>query len=119
MDSYIVVRIPDIWSPIHPASSSDEQFVGYDFKWIENLGIHMIKEVEVTIGGQSVQHYSGHYLQSVKNRDFSNTKKELHDKMTGNIIEFKCFSLCTPFFPFNIILQSGFFLATATIYSNV
>ena len=36
MDSYIVVRIPDIWSPIHPASSSDEQFVGYDFKWIEN-----------------------------------------------------------------------------------
>ncbi len=88
MDSYIVVRIPDIWSPIHPASSSDEQFVGYDFKWIENLGIHMIKEVEVTIGGQTVQHYSGHYLQSVKNRDFSNTKKELHDKMTGNIIEF-------------------------------
>ena len=66
MDSYLVVTLPNIWSTIHPATNNDEKFVGYDFKWIEDLGIHMIKEIEVTIGGQIVQKYSGAYLQCVK-----------------------------------------------------
>lgn len=87
MDTYLVVTLPNIWSPIHPATNSNEKFVGYDFKWIEDLGIHMIKEIEVTIGGQIVQKYSGAYLQCVKNRDFTGVKKTLHDQMTGNLPE--------------------------------
>ena len=75
MDTYLVLDLPNIWSPVLPpkcgavAGSPRHTWQPYEFKWIENLGIHMIKEVEVTIGGQTVQHYSGHYLQSVKNRD--------------------------------------------------
>ena len=39
MDTYVVVNLPDIWSPIHePTSSTSNKWVPYDFKWIKNIG---------------------------------------------------------------------------------
>ena len=52
MDTYLVVTIPDIWSPIYPPKLPDTNnttgagiWSTYDFRWIEDLGTHMIKEI--------------------------------------------------------------------------
>ena len=92
MDTYIVVTIPDIWSPVHhPVSSSvngtDFRWAPYDFKWIEHLGTNMIKEVVITCGSQTLQKYTGEYLQLMVERDFTAEKKELFNQMTGHVPE--------------------------------
>ena len=88
MDTYLVLNIPDIWSPIYKdTENEDSKWVGYEFKWIENLGSQIIKEVEFNIGGQIIQKYSGSYLLAKKQRDNSVTKMNLYDKMTGNVPE--------------------------------
>ena len=79
MDTYIVVTIPDIWSPIHHpvksdingANGTDLRWAPYDFKWIEHLGTNMIKEVVITCGSQTLQKYTGEYLQLMVERDFN------------------------------------------------
>lgn len=87
MDTYIVVTIPDIWSSLYKYSLGDTNYlwVGHDFKWIKNLGTLMIKEVDITIGGQTVQKYSGAYLLSKRERNEKPNK--LYDEMTGNVNE--------------------------------
>jgi hypothetical protein len=38
MDTYLVVTIPNIWSPVyHPCSSTNYNWVPYEFKWIKKL----------------------------------------------------------------------------------
>jgi hypothetical protein len=96
MDTYIVVTMPDIWSPIyHPVRSTEEnknenngyQWAPYDFRWIEHLGTHMLKEIVITCGSLTLQRYSGEYLAAAMDRDFEGEKKRLFDAMTGNIAE--------------------------------
>ena len=92
MDTYICITLPDIWSPIYQPVSVEEssannnsQWVPYDFRWIDNLGTHMIREITITCGSLTLQKYTGEYLASVVDRDFSSEKKRLFDSMTGNI----------------------------------
>jgi len=89
MDTYLVVTLPNIWSPILPPGSIDgqAQWRPYEFKWIKNLGTQMIKEVRFTIGGQIIQKFSGDYLQNLVERDFDESKKKLYYNMTGNVAE--------------------------------
>ena len=88
MDTYVVVNLPDIWSPIHePTSSTSNKWVPYDFKWIKNIGTQMIKEVLITCGSVTIQKYSGDYLQAMVDRDFTAHKRDLFDKMSGNVPE--------------------------------
>ena len=47
----------------------------------------MIDEIEVYSGGVSLAKYSGEYLNCLKERDYSNVKKDLWNRMTGNIPE--------------------------------
>ena len=97
MDTYLVITLPDIWSPIYNIKkiSTDQENmpskysgVPYEFKWIENIGTQMIKEISINAGGQTLQKMSGSYLSALKERDFSGNKKNLYDKMTGHIPEF-------------------------------
>jgi hypothetical protein len=89
MDTYLVLTIPDIWSPIHhPTSDTNLRWVPYEFRWIRNLGTHIVKEIEITCGSQTLQKYSGEYLAAMVERDFSAEKKDLFQKMTGNVPEF-------------------------------
>jgi hypothetical protein len=56
MDTYVVVTIPDIWSPIYQPTNDDNlRWTSYDFKWIENLGTNMIKEIVITCGSLTLQ----------------------------------------------------------------
>jgi len=88
MDTYLVVNLPDIWSPFHePTPYTNDQWAPYDFKWIKNIGTQMIKEVLITCGSVTIQKYTGDYLQAMVDRDFSGTKKDLFDKMSGNVPE--------------------------------
>ena len=88
MDTYVVIALPDIWSPIQPPSDKTAQkWVPYDFKWIQNIGTNMIKEITITCGAMTLQRYTGEYMAAMVERDFSSTKKDLFNKMTGNDTE--------------------------------
>ena len=88
MDTYLIVNLPNIWSPFHePTARTHDRWAPYEFKWIKNLGTQMIKEVLITCGSLTIQRYTGDYLQAMVERDFSGTKKDLFNKMTGNVPE--------------------------------
>jgi hypothetical protein len=85
MDTYLVVTLPDIWSPIYyPSDDTGNFWSPYEFKWIRNLGTTIIKEVSITCGSVTLQKYSGQYLAAMVDRDFTSEKKKLFNKMTGN-----------------------------------
>jgi hypothetical protein len=84
MDMYLVIKLPKIWSPVLKYTN---EYRPYEFKWIKNIGCQIIKEVNITIDGTTIQKFSGHYLQNIVERDFDAHKKAIFDKMTGNISE--------------------------------
>jgi hypothetical protein len=87
MDTYVCVTLPSIWSPIYPPESKGEMWAPYEFRWIENIGTQMIKEIVISVGGMTLQKFSGHNLMALVERDFDKTKRDLYDQMTGNIPE--------------------------------
>jgi len=95
MDCYLSVELPNIWSPIMPPQEITNPdgtpgytpWVGYDFKWIDNIGAQMVSQILITCGNQTLQQYSGQYLLSSVQRDFSTDKKALFDQMSGNVPE--------------------------------
>ena len=87
MDTYLVVTLPTIWSPIYPPLSCNDAWHPYEFRWIENLGTQMIKEIVFSVGGQILQRVTGKYLQAVVQRDLNGTKRSLYDNMTGSTAE--------------------------------
>ena len=95
MDTYLVLSLPDIWSPIYPPVSVDDdstsntnsEWAPYDFKWIKNIGTTMIQEITITCGNLTLQKYSGEYLSAIVERDFNTEKKNLYNTMTGNVAE--------------------------------
>jgi len=88
MDTYLVVGLPDIWSPVYPPdSSTGNKWAPYDFRWIEDLGTHMVREIEVNCGSFTLARYSGEYLAAAVDRDFTTEKKTLFNQMTGNVEE--------------------------------
>ena len=95
MDTYLSVEMPNIWSPIIPprevvlpdGSLNYTDWAPYEFKWIENLGAQMISRITITCGNQKIQEYSGQYLLSMVQRDFSDVKKDLFNEMIGNVPE--------------------------------
>ena len=95
MDTYLVLSLPDIWSPIYPPVRSEQdidnntngEWAPYDFKWIKNIGTTMIKEITITCGNLTLQKYSGEYLAAIVERDFNTEKKNLYNTMSGNVEE--------------------------------
>ena len=87
MDTYLVVTLPTIWSPIYPPIACDDVWHPYEFRWIENLGTQMIKEITFSVGGQTLQRVTGKYLLAQVQRDLNGTKRFLYDSMTGGTAE--------------------------------
>lgn len=95
MESYISIKMPNIWSPIMPpqkiTNPDGSEFISpwapFEFKWIENLGAQMIKKISITCGNQTLQEYSGEYILAMVQRDFNKEKKDLFNRMTGNTPE--------------------------------
>jgi hypothetical protein len=95
-DTYMGINLPHIWSPLHQYSSTNPEgkdakpnyYIPYEFQWIKHLGTQLIKSIEVNVGGQTLQKYSGDYLTAMIERDFDQTKQALINRMTGNLPEF-------------------------------
>ena len=92
MDTYFVITLPNIWSPIYcirpDASFNDiSNCQPYEFKWIKNIGTNLIHRVTYYLNDNKIQEFTGQYLYSMVQRDFSQEKKALFDKMIGNIPE--------------------------------
>lgn len=88
MDTYVCITLPDIWSPIyHPYHKTAYKWAPYDFRWIRNLGTHMIENITITCGSLLLQSYSGAYLEAMLERDFSEEKKQVFNRMSGNVAE--------------------------------
>lgn len=87
MDTYLVVTLPTIWSPIYPPMQCGDAWRPYEFRWIDNLGTQMIKEVVFSVGGQILQRMTGKYLLAQVQRDMNGTKRFLYDTMSGSTPE--------------------------------
>jgi len=87
MDTYLVLTLPNIWSPLYPPRNRTGVWAPYDFRWIRDIGSHIIKEISITCGSQIIQKYSGDYLHAMMQRDFSAEKKDLVNRMSGNVVE--------------------------------
>ena len=95
MDCYILIDLPNIWSPIMPPQEITNpdgsivytDWVPYEFKWIENIGAQIISRISINCGNQLLQQYSGQYILASVQRDFSTEKRELFNRMIGNVPE--------------------------------
>jgi hypothetical protein len=95
MDCYLSFTLPNIWSPVLPPREVQEPdgstiytgWIPYEFKWIDDIGAHLIKKITITCGNQKIQEYSGDYILSSVQRDFSTAKLDLFNEMIGNIPE--------------------------------
>jgi hypothetical protein len=88
IDTYLAITLPNIWSPVYKhINNSNIEYRPYEFQWIKNIGTQLIEEVTFTIGGRTIQKFSGNYLRNAVERDFDNSKKELFNIMTGNVSE--------------------------------
>ena len=61
-----------------------EKVVG---SWPRELKFFHFKEIEINIGGGTIQKYSGQYLYNMIERDFDEAKKKQYYEMTGNVNE--------------------------------
>ena len=84
MNTYLVVTLPNIWSPFYEQNGSNHP---YEFKWIEHLGSLMIDQVTMSSGGQILQQFSGDYIKNRIERNESFYKKSQFYKMTGHVPE--------------------------------
>ena len=94
MDCYLSVELPNIWSPIIPpvvdsttTANNTGMWIPYEFRWIEYIGAQMISKIEITCGNQTLQEFSGAYLLSMVQRDYSAEKRALFEKMIGHVPE--------------------------------
>jgi hypothetical protein len=88
MDTYLVIHLPDIYSPLYPpCPETGGKWAPYDFRWIKDIGTQIIKEISITCGSITLQRYTGDYLYAMMERDFTGEKKELYNRMTGNVVE--------------------------------
>jgi hypothetical protein len=98
-DTYIVIDLPNIYSTLafNEAYPYNSGYMEYGFKWIQNLGSMMIKDIQILIGGHMLSRYDGEYMTAISNRD----KHNLWNTITGNINE-----LHSPELAFN---RNGFY----------
>jgi len=81
-DTYVVVNLPDIWSPLYWTTDVSGCMTPYEFKWIDKLGAMMIKEITVYSGSNILSRYSGEYIEAAIQRDDSG-KRILWNRMIG------------------------------------
>lgn len=97
-DTYLVLTLPDIWSPLSylgagvappPGYDPRSNSLGYEFRWIDNIGYNLIDNVEITANGQLLQRLSGEWLKMYSYLTHDPNKRKLVDEMVGNVPEIK------------------------------
>ena len=90
-DCYLSVDFPDIYSPVAdvtpPAGSPinpNSKAIGYEFRWVSNIGYNMIHHVSLLINGQEIVRHTGEWMKVYANLTFDANKKAILDRMIGN-----------------------------------
>jgi hypothetical protein len=92
-DCYVVVSMPDIYSPVYPVSgvhpnlNTNSNAIGYQFQWVKSLGYNMINYVAILINGQEVVRHTGEWMKLYAALKFDANKKEILNRMIGNVPE--------------------------------
>ena len=92
-DTYLVLTLPDIWSPMVPVSTAPSGYdsgctaVGYEFQWIKNIGYNMIDHVEIVANGVKLQVLTGEWLKMYSYFTHDENKRRVVDRMVGNVTE--------------------------------
>lgn len=56
----------------------------FEFKWIDNLGVQIIRAVRVYSNDTIIQEFTGQYLLNMVHRDFTEDQKKIFNRMIGN-----------------------------------
>jgi hypothetical protein len=92
-DCYIVMTLPNIYSPVvpvigqYPNLNNNSSAIGYEFQWIRNIGYNMINYVSIVINGQEVVRHTGEWMKLHAALNFDANKKAMVDQMVGNVPE--------------------------------
>ena len=95
-DTYLVITLPDIWSPLKylgqtpalpPGYDPRTNSIGYEFQWIKNIGYNLIDHVDVTMNGQVIQTLRGEWLKMYSYMTHDANKRLVVDQMVGNVPE--------------------------------
>ena len=92
-DTYLVLTLPDIYSPMARVSTPPPGYdpgctaVGYEFQWIKNIGYNLIDNVTITMNGQAIQTLRGEWLKLYSQMTHDADKRIIVDTMTGNVRE--------------------------------
>lgn len=93
-DTYLVLTLPDIWSPLKQLNASTpdgydprSNSIGYEFQWIKNIGYNLIDNVTLTMNGQVIQRLSGEWLKFYSHSTHDMNKRKIIDQMVGNVPE--------------------------------
>lgn len=92
-DTYLVLTLPDIYSPlvylgagVAPPTGYDpnSSAIGYEFQWIKNIGYNLIDHVDITMNGVVIQSLRGEWLKFYSYLTHDADKRIVVDTMTGN-----------------------------------
>lgn len=94
-DCYLVLTLPNIWSPLKYLGTSapptgynpDSDSLGYEFRWISNIGYNMIDHVDLVMNGQVIQRLRGEWLKIYSQLTHDRNKRLVVDQMVGNVPE--------------------------------
>jgi hypothetical protein len=94
-DCYLVITLPDIWSPMKYIGTSPRpagydprtNSLGYEFQWIKNIGYNLIDHVDITMNGQVIQRLRGEWLKLYSYMTHDANKRAIVDQMVGNVPE--------------------------------
>lgn len=94
-DCYLVLTLPDIWSPLKQLGSSQvpegydsrSNSIGYEFQWIQNIGYNLIDNISITMNGQTIQRLTGEWMKFYSYATHDANKRKIIDQMIGNVPE--------------------------------
>ena len=95
-DTYLIFTLPDIWSPLKETGSVPAGYgstalasdsMGYEFRWIENIGYNMIDHVDLVMNGQVIQRLRGEWLKFYSYLTHDANKRKIVNEMVGNVPE--------------------------------
>jgi hypothetical protein len=95
-DTYLVLTLPDIWSPLYYLGLSPQlptgydarsNSLGYEFRWIDNIGYNLIDSVNITMNGQVIQTLRGEWMKFYSYLIHDANKRKIVDEMVGNVPE--------------------------------
>lgn len=92
-DSYLIITLPDIWSPLKYLNGAvaptgydaRTNSIGYEFQWIPNIGYNLIDHVNLTMNGQVIQSLRGEWLKMYSYMTHDANKRKTVDQMVGNV----------------------------------